>query len=81
MKQKEPKTYQYDSAPVKETETFLTKKQRKQLISDILNSQQKLAFLIRNREEYPDREYRNLLMDREEDIIYKIQEILINNKY
>lgn len=78
MKEKTPIV---ETTPTKEEEIFLTKKQRRQLISDILNSQQKLAFLIRNREEYPDREYRNLLMDREEDIIYKIQEILINNKY
>ena len=75
------KTPIFETIPAKEEETFLTKKQRKQLISDILNSQQKLSFLIRNREEYPDRKYRNLLMDREEDIIIKIQEILINNKY
>jgi len=81
MKQKEPRTYQYDSAPVKETEKFLTKEQRKNLISDILDSQQKLSLMIRNREVYPDREYRNFRMDREEENIYKIQEILINNKF
>ena len=39
----------YDNTPLKETEKFLTKEQRKNLISDILNSQQKLSLMIRNR--------------------------------
>ncbi len=81
MKSKEPKTYQYDSAPVKETEKFLTEEQRKNLISDILHSSQQLSLMINNREVYPDRDYRNFRMDIEEDNIYKIKEILINNKF
>lgn len=62
-------------------ETFLTKGIRQELISDLLDSQQKLAFYIRNRQEFPDRNYRNFLMDREEENIYKISQILINNKF
>jgi hypothetical protein len=62
-------------------EIFLTKEIREKLISDLLDSQQKLAFYIRNRQEFPDRNYRNFLMDREEDNIYKISQILINNKF
>ena len=67
--------------PEKETEKFLTKEQRKNLISDLLNSQERLTYYNNNREVFPDRDYRNLRMDREEDNIYKIQEILINNKF
>ena len=67
--------------PEKEKEIFLTKKQRKNLISDLLNSQERLTYYNNNREVFPDRDYRNLRMDREEDNIYKIQEILINNKF
>ena len=62
-------------------EIFLTKEIRQELISDLLDSQQKLAFYIRNRQEFPDRNYRNFLMDREEENIYKISQILINNKF
>lgn len=62
-------------------EIFLTKEIREKLISDLLDSQQKLAFYIRNRQEFPDRNYRNFLMDREEENIYKISQILINNKF
>ena len=62
-------------------EIFLTKEIRQKLISDLLDSQQKLAFYIRNRQEFPDRNYRNFLMDREEENIYKISQILINNKF
>ena len=64
-----------------EKEKFLTKEQRKNLISDLLNSQEKLTYYNNNRKVFPDRDYRNLRMDREEDNIYKIQEILINNKF
>jgi hypothetical protein len=67
--------------PEKEKEKFLTKEQRKNLISDILNSQERLTYYNNNREVFPDRDYRNLRMDREEDNIYKIQKILINNKF
>ena len=59
----------------------LTIELREKLIEDILDSQQKLAFYIRNRTEFPDRNYRNFLMDREEENIYKIKKILINNKF
>ena len=62
-------------------EIFLTKEIRQKLISDLLDSQQKLAFYIRNRQEFPDRNYRNFLMDREVENIYKISQILINNKF
>jgi len=71
----------YDNTPVKETEKFLTKEQRKNLISDILHSQQLLSLMTANSKVYPDRDYRNFRMDREEENIYKIQEILINNKF
>ena len=42
---KEKKTY--NLTPEKETEKLLTKEQRKNLISDILDSQQKLSLMIR----------------------------------
>ena len=60
---------------------YLTIELREKLIEDILDSQQKLAFYIRNRTEFPERNYRNFLMDREEQNIYKIKKILINNKF
>ncbi len=74
-------TYTFTIDSEEETQKFLTKDQRKTLIDDILNSQQKLAFIRWNRKENPDREHRNFLMDREEDNIDKIKEILINNKF
>mgnify|MGYP003145231716 CR=1 FL=1 len=74
-------TYTFTIDSEEETQKFLTKDQRKKLMDDILNSQQKLAFIRWNRKENPDREHRNFLMDREEDNIDKIKEILINNKF
>jgi hypothetical protein len=71
----------YNVTPEKETEKFLTKEQRKNLISDLLNSQERLTYYNHNRAVYPDRDYRNFRMDREEENIYKIKEILINNKF
>ena len=59
----------------------LTKDIREKLITDILNSQKKFDFIIRNRKEYPDTNYRNFLLDELEDNIYKIKNILINNKF
>jgi len=54
---------------------------REKLISEMLDSQQKFDFMIRNKKEYPDRNYRNFLLDKLEDNIYKIKNILINNKF
>jgi hypothetical protein len=71
----------YNVTPEKETEKFLTKEQRKNLISDLLNSQERLTYYNNNREVYPDQDYRNFRMDREEENIYKIKTILINNKF
>lgn len=79
-------------------EVFLTKELKEKLISNLLDSQKKLAFYTKNRQEFPDRNYRNLiqhngndsycvkfsnqyLIDREEENIYKINQILINNKF
>jgi hypothetical protein len=62
-------------------EIFLTKEIREKLITDILKSQQKFDFIIRNKKEYPNRNYRNFLLDELEDDIYKIKNILINNKF
>ena len=70
----------YNVTPEKETEKFLTKEQRKNLISNLLNSQKRLTY-YNNREVFPDQDYRNFRMDREEENIYKIKTILINNKF
>ena len=67
--------------PEKEKEIFLSQETREKLINTLLHSQEKLTYYHNNRKLFPDRDLKNFLMDQEEEKIYKIKTILINNKF
>ena len=62
-------------------EHFIKVFSREKLINTLLNSQEKLTYYHNNRKLFPDRDLKNFLMDQEEENIYKIKTILINNKF
>ena len=71
----------YNVTLEKEKEMFLSQETREKLINTLLNSQEKLTNYHNNRKLFPDRDLKNFLMDQEEENIYKIKTILINNKF